>query len=165
MCSHVRHVFLPLSFFPLTHAHTHTHTHTRTPTHTLTEEVEIVIAPADSAATANSTVLFTCVVYGLPLPSYVTWTFNNTLLYNSTSDNYTLTIYHSQFEVNGAVFLQSILEICGVVEEQAGNYSCSAESSAGNDTESFLLVVQPLGNDRMLHKLHDNCTSEVPIDP
>ena len=140
-----------LSFPPLLHpsclpsplpppsTHTHTHTHT-------TENVEIIVAPADSAARANSTVLFTCVAYGVPLPSYITWTFNDTALSNSSSADYSLSIYHSQFEVGGAVFLQSILEICGLVEEQSGYYSCSAESSAGNDTETFRLIVQPLGN-------------------
>ncbi|CAI8042984.1 Hemicentin-1 [Geodia barretti] len=108
------------------------------------ENVEIIVAPADSAARANSTILFTCVAYGVPLPSYITWTFNGTALSNSSSADYSLSIYHSQFQVGGAVFLQSILEICGLVEEQSGYYSCSAESSAGNDTETFRLIVQPL---------------------
>ena len=104
-----------------------------------------MVAPADSVATVNSTVLFTCVVYGLPLPSSVTWTFNNSALFNSTSSDYSISIYHSEVEVGGAVFLQSVLEICGLEERQAGYYSCSSASSAGNDSEIFQLIVQAQG--------------------
>lgn len=73
------------------------------------------------------------------------WTFTRenytTTLYNTSDVN----IYYDRIYVGGAAFLQSILELCGVGEERAGYYMCSAESSAGIDSDSFELIVQPLG--------------------
>ncbi len=104
-----------------------------------------MLAPADSVVTANSTVLLTCVVHGFPLPPTISWSFENSTLSNSSTDSYIITIQQTVFEVGGVEFLQSILEICGVEVGLAGYYACSAENSAGNDTESFTLEVQPQG--------------------
>ena len=38
-------------------------------------------------------------------------------------------------------FLQSILELCSAEEADAGQYSCFADNTFGNDTASFVLTV------------------------
>ena len=99
------------------------------------------MAPSDTVAEVGSTVLFTCVAYGIPLPSTITWSY-----YNYTLSNYTnVTIYFNEIDVGGAIFLQSILELCGVEEDYSGYYSCSVETPAGYDAEFFQLIVQPAG--------------------
>ena len=120
----------------MNHPSTHTHTHTHT-----TEELEIVIAPADSVADYGSTVLFTCVAYGIPPPDNIIWTLNDYTLYNDTY----VSIYNTVFEVGGALFYQSILELCGVNEYFQGNYSCTAENNYSSISAYFQLFVQPLG--------------------
>ena len=42
---------------------------------------------------------------------------------------------------NGVTFVQSILELCSTEEADAGQYSCFAENTLGNDTASFVLTV------------------------
>ena len=122
------------------HAYTHTYTHT----HMHTDPVAIVIAPPDTVVMAGSTVILTCVAFGYPLPNSITWSRSNGqdppyVIENSTDY---VNIYSQEVEQGGAVFLQSILELCGVTEEYSGNYSCYAVSSAGNDSASFQLIVQ-----------------------
>ena len=138
-----------------THSLTHSCTHplTHPPTHSLTDELEIVLAPDNSTATEGSTLIFVCVVYSLPLPSTITWTFNNSLITTSETNVSAVNIYQSQFEVSDAVFLRSMLEICGVTEAQAGYYACSAEGDAGSDSAMFTLSVQPQGMDKRLFNL------------
>ena len=41
----------------------------------------------------------------------------------------------------GLSFVQSILELCRVKEPDAGQYSCFADNTIGNDTASFVLTV------------------------
>ena len=42
---------------------------------------------------------------------------------------------------NETTFVRSILVLCSTEEVDAGNYSCFADNTVGNDTASFMLTV------------------------
>ena len=86
---------------------------------------------------------YVCVGYGEDEPPNVIWEFGDQLLSNDTSS--LVTIYDSRVVENGQVFTQSILELCSVEVENAGNYSCTANNSRGSNSSTFTLNVRPRG--------------------
>ena len=84
----------------------------------------------------GNTITFVCVAYGIPDPS-ISWNRGNTTLSNGSR----VTIYVEPLTDNGVTFVQSILELCSAEVEDAGQYSCFAENSLGNDTATFVLTV------------------------
>ena len=89
-----------------------------------------------TAVNASNTITFVCVAYGDPNPS-ISWNRGDTLLSNDSR----VTIYEELVTENGMTFVQSILELCSAEEADAGWYSCFANNTLGNDTESFMLAV------------------------
>ena len=89
-----------------------------------------------TAVDAGNTITFVCVAYGDPNPS-ISWNRGDTLLSNGTR----VTIYEELVTENGVTFVQSILELCSAEEADAGRYSCFADNTLDNDTESFVLTV------------------------
>ena len=105
-----------------------------------------MVAPPDTIVTERSTVLFTCVAFGIPLPVSILWTAawdNGSVVYleNSTYVN----IEEEVVTAGGVGFLHSVLELCSVPLSFSGQYTCFAENSAGSDNSSFQLIVQPFG--------------------
>ena len=57
------------------------------------------------------------------------------------NNNSRVTIYEELVTENGVTFVRSILELCNLEEADAGQYSCFANNTIGNDTASFMLTV------------------------
>ena len=97
-----------------------------------------MIAPPESVAVpSGSTVVFVCV--SLDAPSII-WRQEREQL-NSIADP-RVSISERLVNRSGTVFLKSVLQLCGVREVDAANYSCTADSGpAGNDSASFELRV------------------------
>jgi len=92
-----------------------------------------------TALDAGNAVNFTCVAYGIPNPS-ISWKKGDILLSNDSQ----VTIYEQPMIQNGVTLVQSILELSSAEEAEAGQYSCFADNTLGNDTASFELVVPAL---------------------
>ena len=104
------------------------------------DPAQIVIRPNQTTAVdSGNTISFACVAYGNPNPS-ISWNRGDTLLNNDSR----ITIYEELVTENGVTFVQSILELCSAEEADAGQYSCFAYNTLGNDTESFELAVNAL---------------------
>ena len=73
---------------------------------------------------------------GDPSPS-ISWNRGDTVLNNDSR----VTIYEDLVTENGVTFVWSILELCSAEEADAGQYSCFADNTFGNDTASFVLAV------------------------
>ena len=105
---------------------------------------DIVIAPPDSVAVpSGSTVVFVCVAYvSVDAPSIV-WRQEQEPL-NSIADP-RVNISERLVNRSGRVFLKSVLQLCGVRDVDAANYSCTAGDSGGvgNGSASFELLVTP----------------------
>ena len=87
------------------------------------------------AVDAGNTITFLCVASGNPTPS-ISWNREDTVLNNDSQ----VTVYEELVTENEVTFLQSILELCAE-EADAGQYSCFANNTLGNDTASFVLTV------------------------
>ena len=106
-----------------------------------TDETQIVIRPQQLAqVNAGSSMTLACVAYGDPIPT-ISWNKGSSRLTNSSE----VTIYQEVLNISGLIFAKSILEICALDEDDAGQYSCFAESSTSNDTANFELSVTNQG--------------------
>ena len=101
------------------------------------------------AVDAGNTVIFVCVAYGDPSPS-ISWNRGGTAL----SNNSQITIFEELLTESGATFVRSILELCSAGQADAGQYSCFADNTVGNDTASFVLTVNPQGKYFTVSNMH-----------
>ena len=101
-----------------------------------------MVAPTDSLEVdAGTTVTYVCVGFGGDEPPNILWQFGDTQLNNDSSA--LVTVYDSEVVENGLTFTQSILELCSVVVNDTGEYSCTASNSRGSNSSSFTLIVRP----------------------
>ena len=108
---------------------------------TLPAPAQIVIRPNQTTnVDAGNTIVAVCVAYGDPNPS-ITWSRGGTVLSNDSR----VTIYEEVVTENGVMFVQSIIEVCSAEASDAGQYSCFAENSFGNDTTVIELTVNAGG--------------------
>ena len=100
---------------------------------------------------AGSAISLTCVAYGIPIPS-ISWNNRSTLLRNGSR----VTIYEELLTEIGFTFVHSILQLCGAVEADTGQYSCFTNNTLGNDTASFDLTVSSIPQDdgKQLYNLY-----------
>ena len=84
----------------------------------------------------GNTITFVCVAYGIPDPS-ISWNRGDTTLSNGSQ----IFIYEVLLVQDGVKYVQSIIELCSIEEENGGQYSCFAENTVGNDTATFVLTV------------------------
>ena len=101
------------------------------------------------AVDAGNTVIFVCVAYGDPSPS-ISWNRGDTALSNISR----IALFEEQVTEIGVTFLRSILTLCSAEEADAGQYSCFADNTLGNDTASFVLTVNPQGNYFTVSNMH-----------
>lgn len=111
----------------------------------------IAIAPSDTEATINSTIFFTCVAYGDPIPS-ISWFIDSERLYNDTNSS-SLLIFTELFDINGEyLFVHSILQLCGVTGDNEGLYTCVAENNVNyTQSEFYLNILDILGKSINCH--------------
>ena len=101
------------------------------------DQARIVIHPLQvTSVDAGSSLTLACVAYGDPVPT-ISWNKGSSELTNSS----VITIYQDVLEIRGVAFMRSILEICSVDGDDAGQYSCFSENSVSNDTANFELSV------------------------
>ena len=90
--------------------------------------------------TVGDSVTLACVAHGSPLPD-ITWFRNGDQMLDNQTVN--ALVYESFVEQSGMIFVQSILELCPVEPTDAGEYSCFANSTNGNHTAVFQVIVPP----------------------
>ena len=101
------------------------------------DQARIVIHPLQvTSVDAGSSLTLACVAYGDPVPT-ISWNKGSSELTNSS----VVTIYQHVLNISGVIVMRSILEICSVDEDDAGQYSCFSENSVSNDTANFELSV------------------------
>ena len=97
---------------------------------------QVAIAPPDTEVMLTNTVLFTCVGYGYPLPA-ISWYFQESEI---TNDSRVL-LFTDVLSLNGSVFIQSVLQLCGVESSDEGEYACVLSNIAGDDHSNFFVDV------------------------
>ena len=103
-----------------------------------THAVTIVIAPEEeNDVFAGTTNIFTCVATGIPNPS-ITWWKDGTQVLSDDRIDITMTTQ----EIDGVIFVTSILQICNITIANDGNYQCVAEVPRLTDTADFNIYVQ-----------------------
>jgi len=111
-----------------------------------TDQTQIVIRPQQvTPVNAGSSLTLACVAYGDLIPT-ISWNKGSNQLTNDSE----VTIYQEVLNISGLIFAKSILEICALDEDDAGQYSCFAESSTSNDTANFELSVTNQGSVTMV---------------
>jgi len=104
---------------------------------------QLVMHPNQTTALdAGNAVNFTCMAYGIPNPS-ISWKKGDTLLSNDSR----VTIFADLLTEDEMTFVYSVLELCSAEERDAGQYSCFADNTLGNDTASFVLTVAVIEQD------------------
>ena len=84
--------------------------------------------------------ILTCVGYGVPSPDMM-WLKDGVEL----SNNSRVSIYSTEVEVGGILFIQSTPEICSTEQTDEGTYSCTATNEEGSNTLSFIMSVEQRG--------------------
>ena len=95
-----------------------------------------MIAPGNIEINEGSTIIATCVGYGVPNPS-VAWIHDGNQLVNDSQ----VTIYEELLNEGDVIFVKSVIEICGVEVADSGDYSCMVANDNGTDTVTFNLNV------------------------
>ena len=115
------------------------------------DPAQIVIRPNQTIVVdAGNTITFVCVASVNPNPS-ISWNRGGTALNNDSR----VTIYEELVTEIGVTFVQSILELCSAEEADAGQYSCFADNTLGNDTTFFVLTVNTQSRLQLNHILVD----------
>ena len=102
------------------------------------EPAQVVLAPDNTQVGSGSTLMFTCLGYGMPSPS-ITWMKNGVLL-SSNSDPDRITTYEANITEGGVTLMRSFLKICNVGPSDEGQYSCVA-SNGVNSTSNFQMNI------------------------
>ena len=84
--------------------------------------------------------MIVCVGYGRDELPHIIWKYGDGILTNDTPG---VTIYEAQVTENDLTFIESVLTLCDVGSEDAGNYSCTVNNSIGTAESSFTLNVKP----------------------
>ena len=95
-----------------------------------------MIISESTPITAGNTGVFVCVAHGCPVPS-LTWSRDGTPLGNSPRS----TILEELVNENGVTFVQSILVICSLEEDDTAQYNCSVSNNISFASASFNLTV------------------------
>lgn len=85
----------------------------------------------------GNTILLTCVATGSDSLS-INWTKGDVVLSNDSSR---IRIFTNELEVEGVMFLMSVLEICGLEFADSGMYSCLAIAPESIDRDNFTITV------------------------
>lgn len=78
----------------------------------------------DTAVTFGGTALLTCIGYAIPMVE-VSWMLDGRTITNSTA----VTITEADVALSGALFKQSVLQICSISPTQSGTYTCAVTNT------------------------------------
>ena len=84
----------------------------------------------------GETALLACVGFGEPEVE-ISWSFNGALVVNTSL----ITIYEEGVVQGKRIFKQSFLQICSLVEADAGGYTCIASDGFTTDNATIQLTV------------------------
>ena len=98
----------------------------------LTVVPQIVIHPNDTEVLAGNTLLLSCTGYGIPLPSIV-WGKDGQRLDSDSQRS----SWEEMVIVGNHTFRRSYLQICGSVELDSGDYSCSVVTEERENSVEF----------------------------
>ena len=107
----------------------------------LTETVsaKVVIHPeGDTHTDIGTSVVLTCVGYGVPLP-VLSWKHNEAVVQDGSQ--FSINEYAVTEGQSTATFLVSSLKVCNSELEDAGNFSCTSSNALGNDVYTSVLTV------------------------
>ena len=96
-----------------------------------------MVISKSAAITAGYTGMFVCVAYGYPVPS-LTWERDGTPLSNQSRS----IIYEELVVENQLTFVQSILVVCSLEQDDTAHYNCSASNNISFASASFNLTVK-----------------------
>ena len=96
-----------------------------------------MVISKSAVITAGHTGTFVCVAYGYPVPS-LTWERDGTPLSNQSRS----TIYEELVVENQLTFVQSILVLCSLEEDDTAHYNCNASNNISFASASFNLTVK-----------------------
>ena len=100
---------------------------------------QIVIYPNASEFFAGSTLLLSCVGYGIPLP-HVVWNKDG---FGLAINDSRISTWNETVVIGGHIFRQSFLRICSTTKIDNGIYSCTAITDEGeNEVEFGVTVVE-----------------------
>lgn len=91
----------------------------------------------DTSVDAGQTAVLICIGYGEPRTD-ISWSFNGAVLTNSSL----ATIYEDNIVSGGRVFKLSYLELCSLVESNAGGYTCTVSNGPGIANATTQLSVE-----------------------
>ena len=104
----------------------------------------LLVSPENTAADAGDTLLLPCVVATITSsngsaaaanPATLTWKRGSQVLQNSSRIIIRETVFtHNSSHGGRAVFIKSVLELCGVERGDEGEYSCSMTAASGDST-------------------------------
>ena len=121
-----------------------------------------MIKPADKRLYQNSTVLLTCVAYGVPLPT-LTWSKAGNSVTNGTVRN-------DMVVKGGVTFVRSVLQLCETTVADSGQYTCTADNEITIANANFHLTVEGIerphmheGRRKGLRVIMCTCLSTVPL--
>lgn len=120
------------------------------------EPAQVVLAPDNTQVGSGSTLMFTCLGYGMPSPS-ITWMKNGVIL-SSNSDPDRITTYEANITEGGVTLTRSFLKICNVGPSDEGQYSCVA-SNGVNSTSNFQMNISGW----LIVFWHHVCMCSLPI--
>ena len=104
---------------------------------------ELVLIPLENQTLrGGNSVFVSCIAYGIPLPS-ITWTRNGIALSNYSSDR--VSSYDKTIDAKGHHLVHSILEICDLMEHDAGTYSCEALNTVGVQSFDWHITIERTG--------------------
>ena len=117
-----------------------------------------LVTPSTSPVTAayGRTFYVECAAYGFP-PPQISWTMNGQAINTSGSFN-RIIVDTSVTNYLGAQVSQSILKICGVGEEDIGNYVCTASSSVFGTSMSTSPVTLGISPGTCTNACYNNIT-------
>ena len=96
--------------------------------------------PGEVAISGCKTLFVTCIAVGAGL-DIITFTINGRTISPDSRTNITQMVKGCPTERT----VTATLELCGISQEDAGMYSCTASSAIGSDSANFKVVVSDVG--------------------
>ena len=84
----------------------------------------------------GETFLLTCIGYSL-FDTEIRWSFNNDIVGNTSL----VTAYTEKLDQGGKVFTQSLLQVCGAIVSDSGDYTCIVSNGQSTTNDTIQVIV------------------------